>query len=63
MRALPWRSRAVVNQAIGIISEQQHCDADTALTVLRAESQRANINLYEVCARLVARIGEPPDQR
>jgi len=55
-------SRAVIDQAIGILMAQQHCDADTAFGLLRAASQHRNRKLREVATDLVAGISGVPPQ-
>lgn len=47
-------SRAVIDQAIGIIMGAQHCDAETAFGVIRAASQHRNLKLRDIAARIVA---------
>ncbi|MCX9191454.1 transcription antitermination regulator [Carbonactinospora thermoautotrophica] len=47
-------SRAVIDQAIGIIMAQRGCDAEKAFAVLREVSNKRNIKLRDVAARLVA---------
>ncbi|MGI8869616.1 MAG: GAF and ANTAR domain-containing protein [Mycobacteriales bacterium] len=47
-------SRAVIDQAIGIIMGAQHCGADAAFTVLRSASQHRNLKLRDIAARIVA---------
>ena len=46
-------SRAVIDQAIGIVMGQNHCDADAAFDVLRRASQNRNIKLRQVATDLV----------
>ncbi|MGW7197929.1 ANTAR domain-containing protein [Streptomyces chryseus] len=54
------RSRAVIDQAIGIIMGQRRCDAEEAFTFLRSASQHRNIKLRDLCAELVAGVGGRP---
>lgn len=55
------QSRAVIDQAMGVIMGQQRCTTQKAFEVLRAASQHRNIKLRDLCAELVASItGEPP---
>lgn len=56
------RSRAVIDQAIGIVMSQRHCNADQALEFLVAASQRSNTKLREIAARLVTRTAEPGER-
>ncbi len=54
-------SRAVIDQAIGIVMGQNRCDADAAFDVLRRASQNRNIKLRQVAADLVEAVsGHPP---
>jgi GAF domain-containing protein len=54
------RSRAVIEQAKGILMAEQHIGAEEAFDRLAALSQQANVKLREVAARLVAdRSGSP----
>jgi hypothetical protein len=47
-------SRAVIDQAIGIMMAQQRCDPETAFGLLRAASQHANRKLRTVAVDVVA---------
>jgi GAF domain-containing protein len=54
-------SRAVIDQAIGIVMGQNRCDANAAFNVLRRASQNRNIKLRQVAADLVEAVsGHPP---
>jgi len=48
------RSRAVIEQAKGVVMAKQHCDADAAFDALRTESQHSNRKLRDVAADVVA---------
>jgi GAF domain-containing protein len=52
-------SRAVIDQAIGIVMAQRRCDPATAFATLRTISQRRNIKLRTVAAELVTAIQSP----
>jgi GAF domain-containing protein len=55
-------SRAVIDQAIGIIMGQNRCTAAAAFEILRRASHHRNIKLRAVANEIVTRIGgEPPD--
>jgi GAF domain-containing protein len=47
------RSRAVIEQAKGILMAERGCDADTAFDLLRTASQRENVKLRDIAHRLV----------
>jgi GAF domain-containing protein len=56
-------SRAVIEQAKGILMARQGIDADTAFDMLRRASQRENVKLRDVARRLVERtVNGPPDR-
>ena len=46
-------SRAVIEQAKGIVMAQRRCSADEAFEVLRAASQRQNVKLRVLCQSIV----------
>jgi len=54
------RSRAVIEQAKGIIMADDHVDADTAFAHLVQVSQQANMKLRDVAKRLVEERTRPP---
>jgi GAF domain-containing protein len=55
------RSRAVIEQAKGILMSQRRCDAAQAFDLLARASQRSNRKLRDVAASLVAGVsGAPP---
>ena len=51
------RSRAVIEQAKGILMGAQRCSADEAFQVMVRASQRENIKLRDIAARIVANVG------
>jgi GAF domain-containing protein len=53
-------SRAVIEQAKGIIMGERRCDADAAFQILTTLSQEANRKLRTVAAALVDRAAGPP---
>jgi len=53
------QSRAVIDQAIGVLMAQQGRSPDKAFELLRAASQHRNIKLRDVCAELVGRFTGP----
>jgi GAF domain-containing protein len=54
-------SRAVIDQATGVIMAQQRCAATDAFAILRAASQNRNIKLREVAEQIITGItGSPP---
>jgi hypothetical protein len=56
-------SRAVIEQAKGVIMTLQRCDAVEAWMVLRRASQQFNVKLRELALALVEHIGQAPAQQ
>jgi GAF domain-containing protein len=56
-------SRAVIDQAIGIIMAQRHCSAAEGFAVLRQASQHRNVKLSAVAAELIESASGHPPQR
>ena len=54
------RSRAVIEQAKGILMAERGCDEEKAFDLLRAASQRQNVKLRDVAQRLVDSKGDGP---
>ncbi|HEV7825236.1 MAG TPA: GAF and ANTAR domain-containing protein [Mycobacteriales bacterium] len=52
-------SRAVIEQAKGILMHEQGCDADAAFATLARVSQQANVKLRDIAAQIVARAARP----
>ena len=54
-------SRAVIDQALGIIMGQDRCTADEAFEVLRTASQNRNVKLRDIAAEMITEVsGQPP---
>ena len=54
-------SRAVIDQALGVIMATEHCPQDKAFALLRSVSQNTNVKLRDLAATIVTRAsGEPP---
>lgn len=54
-------SRAVIDQALGVIMATEHCPRDKAFALLRSASQNTNVKLRDLAATIVTRAsGEPP---
>ena len=54
-------SRAVIDQALGIIMGQNRCSAEEAFDILRTTSQNRNVKLRDIAAAMVAAVsGHPP---
>jgi GAF domain-containing protein len=54
-------TRAIIDQALGILMAQQTCDPDTAFAILRTTSQNQNRKLRDVAAGIVrATTGHDP---
>lgn len=47
----------MIDQAIGIITAQQRCDASRAFDLLRRASQNRNIKLRELATEIVEAVG------
>jgi AmiR/NasT family two-component response regulator len=50
--------RGVIEQAKGILMQQEKCDADRAFEILTRVSQRTNIKLRDIAAEMVARTAQ-----
>jgi GAF domain-containing protein len=55
------QSRAVIEQAKGILMAQRRCDAATAFNILAQASQRSNRKLRDLATAIVEGIGERRD--
>jgi GAF domain-containing protein len=54
-------SRAVIDQALGVIMATERCPQDKAFALLRSASQNTNVKLRDLAATIVTRVsGEPP---
>jgi len=53
------QARAVIEQAKGVLMGAQHCTADEAFDLLVKASQRENIKLRDIAARIVANNSHP----
>jgi GAF domain-containing protein len=49
-------NRSVIDQAIGIVMDQQRCDAAHVFTVLRQASQHRNLKLRDIAVELVTTV-------
>ncbi|MGY1781706.1 ANTAR domain-containing protein [Geodermatophilus sp. SYSU D01036] len=59
---LAMQSRAVIEQAKGVLMAQRHVDAEAAFELLRTASQRYNRKLRDIATGIVASVTEPPQQ-
>ncbi|MFI5781270.1 GAF and ANTAR domain-containing protein [Nocardia sp. NPDC051570] len=50
-------SRSIIDQALGIIMGQRRCDHETAFDLLREQSNRNNVKVATLAARVVASFG------
>lgn len=57
------RSRAVIDQAIGIVMAESRCDADQAFATLGRASNNRNMKLRDLAAEIVTRVGGKPSSR
>ena len=53
-------TRAVIDQALGILMGERRCTADEAFELLRSISQNTNVKLHEVAAGMVAAVSGRP---
>jgi GAF domain-containing protein len=54
-------SRAVIDQAVGVVMATEHCTQERAFAMLRSVSQNTNVKLRELAADIVTSVsGEPP---
>jgi GAF domain-containing protein len=54
-------SRAVIDQALGVIMATERCPQDKAFALLRSASQNTNVKIRDLAATIVTRVsGEPP---
>jgi GAF domain-containing protein len=54
-------SRAVIDQALGVIMATQRCPQDKAFALLRSVSQNTNVKIRDLAASIVSNVsGEPP---
>ncbi|MFF0190869.1 GAF and ANTAR domain-containing protein [Streptomyces sp. NPDC005244] len=55
------QSRAVIDQALGVVMAQRRCTADIAFGILRSASQHRNIKLRDLCTEMITKLtGQPP---
>jgi GAF domain-containing protein len=54
-------TRAIIDQALGIIMAQQRCNSTEAFAVLRKTSQDRNVKVAEIASELIMQVtGQPP---
>ncbi len=53
-------TRAVIDQALGVIMGGRRCTADEAFEMLRTVSQNSNVKLHDVAAGMVAAVSGQP---
>lgn len=54
-------SRAIIDQALGIIMAREHCTQARAFAILRAASQNSNVKLRDIATAIVTSVaGESP---
>ena len=54
-------SRAVIDQALGVIMATERCPQDKAFALLRSASQNTNVKIRDLAATIVTKVsGEPP---
>ncbi|MEV0623958.1 GAF and ANTAR domain-containing protein [Nonomuraea sp. NPDC050404] len=56
-------TRAIIDQALGIVMAQRRCTAQRAFEILRHVSQDKNVKLHQIAASIVEKVsGEPPQR-
>jgi GAF domain-containing protein len=56
-------TRAIIDQALGIVMAQRRCTSHQAFEVLRHVSQDKNVKVHQVAATIVEKVtGEPPQR-
>jgi GAF domain-containing protein len=54
-------SRAIIDQALGVIMATERCPQDKAFAMLRSVSQNSNVKIRDLATTIVTRVsGEPP---
>lgn len=54
-----FQSQPIIEQAKGVLMAESHCSADQAFEILRKASQRENVPVREIAARIVRRAAPP----
>jgi AmiR/NasT family two-component response regulator len=60
---IAMRTRAVIEQAKGILMSQRRCDATEAFNLLAAASQRSNRKLRDIAQAVVDGVTGQPSQQ
>jgi hypothetical protein len=55
-------SRAIIDQAIGVIMAQNRCTPDVASTMLRTASQNRNVKMRQLAAEIIAGVSRKPPE-
>ena len=56
-------TRAIIDQALGIVMAQRRCTAQQAFEILRHVSQDKNVKLHQIAASIIQTVsGEPPQR-
>lgn len=53
-------TRSVIDQALGVLMDQNRCDAGQAFETLRRASNNRNVKLRDLAAEIVASVAERP---
>lgn len=56
-------TRAIIDQALGIVMAQRRCTAREAFEILRQVSQDRNVKLHQLAASIVEKVSGRPPQR
>jgi hypothetical protein len=57
-RIAAMEHRHVIDLAVGMVMEQARCGPTQAFTLLRRQSQRANVKLHDIAQRLVYAVSD-----
>ena len=59
---IAMQSRAVIEQAKGILIARDHCDADQAFDILKRISQNHNVKLHDIAQRIIDTAQKHPSE-
>jgi hypothetical protein len=56
-------SRSTIDQALGVLMTQNHCNRDQAFAILRRASQNRNVKLRDLAGAIIERFTDHPPQQ